>query len=890
MLIIIIFCTGAAISGANSSLISYNRATSNFKHVTSSSWPIDNPAGIRSTPAVANVDADASGSMELVVGDMAGNLHVYHGNGSQYNGWPKDIGDNITSSPLLVNMDTDTDLEIVVGTGDGDIYSLNLDGSSTGSNWPVSTSGSIKSSLTAGDLDGDGDDEIIACSMDGSIYVLDLAGNAVSGFPLDLGSSISASPSLADIDGDNDLDIIVGTESGDLHAINEAAGEITGFPVSFGDSIESSPSVGNIDGISGEEIVVCDHSGNVTILNSNGTIYRDWTFATGSTIAASPVIADLNRDGNYEIYICTYNPVIYAFTHDNTLLWTQAMTTVTRSTPAVADIDKDGYLDLVYAGYDGMIYAWDRNGDPVFTPPVNIDSSGFIASPLIADLDGDNYLDIITSTENGKISITATASAGHAPWTRFKGNNHCTAFARDDDQDGLLDNEEQHYSTSSTTADSDNDQIPDGWEVANRLDPTNPGDASLDPDHDDLTNLQEYQQNKDPNTSDLDPGKVTAEEALFQQMVIIGSILVVLVVGSASFLILARKKGLIMKTGRYEEKDLRIADMKKDYEKEVARVMAEAEKTRIVTDILTPADDDIQFIDEFGVKDLEISYTYEIQRIIDRLEQTRKFLAYDIIIEQQQQIKNLKNKWLAEKDEVKISDEVKNEIETKLQEVIDAIPEYIRSQNETIISEISTRQEVLTRQFDELKSKTAKDLDTKDEKFLDNVITLSDEVQKTAKSIDVFTLKLGKGIEYLKQQSALTQETEVEASKWYKIAENLKGKYSSLSKDWEQKAIISVMKFLEEEYNRGLTEKDEFKNGLEAWLASGNIEETKNFINFSYTKTRTVFTDILANLDRLIEFNILQAGEYSDGMAKKTQIQLDEIEKFKNEKEKSMQE
>ena len=96
------------------------------------------------------------------------------------------------------------------------------------------------------------------------------------------------------------------------------------------------------------------------------------------------------------------------------------------------------------------------------------------------------------------------------------------------------------------------------------------------------------------------------------------------------------------------------------------------------------------------------------------------------------------------------------------------------------------------------------------------------------------------------------------------------------------------MKFLDEEYRRGLTENEEFKNGLEAWIASGNIEEAKNFLNFSYTKARAVFTDILVNLDKLVDFNILKAGEFSDEFAKKTQKQLDEIEKFKKEKEKSM--
>jgi len=44
--------------------------------------------------------------------------------------------------------------------------------------------------------------------------------------------------------------------------------------------------------------------------------------------------------------------------------------------------------------------------------------------------------------------------------------------------------------------------MPDTWETENELDPLNATDASLDPDGDGLTNLQEYQEDTDPNVSD----------------------------------------------------------------------------------------------------------------------------------------------------------------------------------------------------------------------------------------------------------------------------------------------------------------------------------------------------------------------------------------------------
>jgi len=70
--------------------------------------------------------------------------------------------------------------------------------------------------------------------------------------------------------------------------------------------------------------------------------------------------------------------------------------------------------------------------------------------------------------------------------------------SEDLDNDGLSNLDEYLFQCDPTILDTDQDQLQDGWEVLNGLNPIDPSDAWIDTDNDNVTNFQEFLDNTDP--------------------------------------------------------------------------------------------------------------------------------------------------------------------------------------------------------------------------------------------------------------------------------------------------------------------------------------------------------------------------------------------------------
>ncbi len=272
------------------------------------------------TPVLSDLNGD--GAMEIIIGLRTGQVYVYNGDGTVYNGWPQTIDHYIASSCAVGDINNDGTKEIVA-EGRNFLYVWDSNGN-TMPGFPyeiydtVDGSNSYSAPVLA-DLFGDGNKEIMFCSHSsgtygGIIYAVKNDGTSLPGWPNFVDNWIYAPVAIADVNGDDQYDIVIGeygasaTPAFYLYAYNRDGSLITNYPVGPLDGMATQAAFADLDN-DGELEMVLDRNGQDGDFGSYVALNLDGTPVTGfplpvhlNTSFNQPVFADFNNDGTLDMF------------------------------------------------------------------------------------------------------------------------------------------------------------------------------------------------------------------------------------------------------------------------------------------------------------------------------------------------------------------------------------------------------------------------------------------------------------------------------------------------------------------------------------------------------------------------------------------------------------
>lgn len=421
-----------------------------FTEATSTRLPVDNDG----STAVATLDADGDGDVDLLIGNRGAADRLYRNDGTGvFSENPSDMpaAPVETSALAVVDIDGDGDLDVVCARlGAPNALLLNdSTGVFTAASDPWPSLQDYSNCVTVGDVDSDGDGDVIfgnGASIDAPghkhLYLNEGSGRFQWATELPWGAPDESSVAIAtgEMTGDGlpdvvvirDLSLEVWANTG-LGGLELAGSYVSGSSPDFCRSL----AVGDVDADGDLDVVIGTVGPNLLFLNDGaGGMSPAPTPLPPATLDTEAILlVDVDADGDLDVVEGNAGSAAQ-FAQQNRILVNDGAGTFTDETAtrlptfgdftfglATGDVDGDGDLDLLFANLNVVVPTAPRQPNRLL---LNDGAGGFSDAPagqlpvdndpsvdaVFADIDLDGDLDLIIANQRQRNRLLRNDGAG----------------------------------------------------------------------------------------------------------------------------------------------------------------------------------------------------------------------------------------------------------------------------------------------------------------------------------------------------------------------------------------------------------------------------------------------------------------------------------------------